>query len=89
MKTSPSVTLFITFRWRVRSWPSSAFTGSYARTNYAEFFSVLRVMDLKLNWDYMAENASSGRFNPPAAFRQIAADFSDTCGASVANGTAE
>jgi len=71
------------------SWPASVITGSYARTNeaefQAEFFSVLRVMDLSLKWDYLAENASSGSFNPPAALRTIAADFYDASGATSTN----
>ena len=68
------------------TWPDAVITDGYARTNYAEFraefFSVLRVMDLKLNWEWLAENASSGKFNPPAALRQIAANFYDTGSAS-------
>jgi hypothetical protein len=68
------------------SWPATVVPGSYARSSSseykAEFFSVLRVMDLGLNWDLLAENAASGQFAPPAELRAIAARFYDSAAAT-------
>jgi hypothetical protein len=63
----------------LNNWPDSVCTCSYARKNSrewrAEFFSVMRVMDLKLPWDYLAENATAGTFNPPQDLRARANNF--------------